>query len=641
MGKYINLGSADFEAIKRSTYVDKSMLIAYINGKLGSLSRYMCVSRARRFGKSLAAKMLCAYYDESVDSHELFKDLKISKVSSYERYINKYPVIYLDIASFMTKRSLRGKNIVDAINREVLDEIARTYSDMDFNNDHDIVDRLFTVRNATNKRFVMIIDEWDAICRDEDNPELLEEYVEWLRNLFKSNLADNVFELVYMTGILPIKQYNTESALNNFVEFSMVNPGKLAGYFGFTKDEVQALCKKYRVDATEIKQWYDGYRMGDVNEVYNPFAVMCAINQGKITGYWTSTTTYESLKRYISMNFEGLRDSVIELLAGNEVRVDVGRFANDIHEINSRDAVLTLLIHLGYLSYDEDKRMVRIPNYEVQQEFNRTIQDGGNWGNLAKLLNNSEQLLEDTLAGNEEAVAAAIDLAHESGTSILKYNDENSLASVLQLAYYTAQKDYVMVRELPMGKGFADIVLVPRRNVDKPAMVLELKYDKSVDAAIHQIKDKRYAEALRGYVGDVVMVGINYDQKTKRHKCAIERLNSLSTPSCDKVNAHDSDQVSDHVLTKYSLVSHKVITKYSLSSEQVVCLLNALREAIPATRMRQLCGRSNATYFRRTTIQPMLDDGVISQTDSVSINSPKQRYYITSKGLALLTELSH
>lgn len=295
---------------------------------------------------------------------------------------------------------------------------------------------------------------------------------------------------------------------------------------------MRGLCKKYKQPVEEIKWWYDGYRMGDVQEVYNPFAVMRALDQRKITGYWTSTTTYESLKRYISMNYEGLRDSVVELLAGNEVRVDVGRFANDVHALNSRDAVLTLLIHLGYLSYDEDKRMARIPNYEVQQEFERTIQDGS-WEYVAKTLSDSEQLLADTLAGKEDAVASAIDYAHQDNTSILQYNDENSLACVLSLAYVAARKDYVIVRELPAGKGFADIVLVPRRNVDKPAVVLELKYDKSAEGAIKQIKEKRYADALREYVGEVLLVGINYDKNSKRHECVIEKLTADKT--ADKV----------------------------------------------------------------------------------------------------------
>lgn len=380
---------------------------------------------------------------------------------------------------------------------------------------------------------------------------------------------------------------------------------------------------------------YDGYEMGEIKEMYNPFAVMRALNRGKIGSYWTATTTYEGLKRYISMNFEGLKDSVVELLAGNAVRVDVGRFVNDIHEINSRDAVLTLLIHLGYLSYDENRGVVRIPNYEVQQEFERTIRDEKEWGRVTKMLMDSERLLADTLAGNAKAVAAAIDDAHQDNTSVLQYNDENSLACVLSLAYVAARKDYTMIRELPTGKGFADIVLLPNRNVDKPAVVLELKFNYSADTAIAQIKEQRYAGMLLDHVGSVLLVGINYDKKTKHHECVIERL-SQNVATNVAINSKSGD---NSVLSS-DQVSDQVVTKYSLSCDQVVALLNALCEAIPAALMRQLCGRANATYFRRTTIQPMLDDGIIVPTDFESINSPKQRYYLTPKGIELLKQLT-
>lgn len=541
MGKYINLGKKEFESVRKEEYVDKSMLIAYVNSVLGSQSKFMCVSRARRFGKSLAAKMLCAYYDESVDSNELFADLKIAKDPSYEVHRNKYPVIYLDVASFMTRHSLRDENIMDAMNAELLEEIARTYPDYDFSKDKDIADRLFRVCEQTGKQFIMIVDEWDALCRDNDNQELMLEYVKWLRNLFKSNFADHIFAGVYITGILPIRHYNTESALNNVEEFSMTDPGELAGYFGFTREEVHALCELHKMDEQQIKQWYDGYELGVVAEIYNPFAVMRAIKRKKIASYWTSTTTYENLKRYISMNYEGLRDSVIELLAGNEVRVDVRRFANDIHDISSRDAVLTLLIHLGYLSYNDEREKVRIPNYEVQREFERTIEED-NWEYVAKTLRDSEQLLEDTLAGKAEAVEQAIDAAHQENTSILKYNDENSLACVLSLAYVAARKDYILVREMPSGKGFADIVLVPRRNVEKPAVVLELKFDNSADAAIRQIMKNRYVDSLKDYVGDVVLVGINYDKKTKEHRCVIERITADKKLQTADKNSQTADK---------------------------------------------------------------------------------------------------
>jgi len=634
MAKYINIGNTDFASVRKDEYVDKSQLIAYVNHVLGTQRKFLCVTRARRFGKSLAAKMLCAYYDHSCDSHSLFADLKIAQDSTYKEHLNSYPVIYLDASIFTAELKSNSARIVHEMNDALSRELIETYPDASINPADSLPAQLLSVVEHTHKQFFFIIDEWDAICREMDDEDIMRQYVNWLRSMFKTSFTDRIFAGVYMTGILPIKQYNTESALNNFEEFSMVHPGSLAGYFGFTKDEVAALCSKYDMSQILIRQWYDGYRLGSVGDIYNPFAVMRAVTRRKITGYWTSTTTYENLSRYISMNYDGLKDSVIELLAGTEVRVDVGRFSNDIHQINSRDAVLTLLIHLGYLSYDDDHETVRIPNYEVQREFERTIKDG-NWEYVSKAINDSDQLLNDTLSGNASAVAEAIEVVHQDNTSILQYNDENSLACVLSLAYIAARQYYQFIRELPTGKGFADIVLIPYRNVDKPAVVIELKYDHSAEGAIRQIKEKRYLDALHGYIGDIVLVGINYDKRTKKHTCVIEKASDDVA-----INVAINKKSGDNSVLSSDQVSDQVVTKYSLSCDQVVALLNALCEAIPAALMRQLCGRANATYFRRTTIQPMLDDGIIVPTDLESINSPKQRYYLTPKGIELLKQLT-
>lgn len=616
MGKYINIGLTDFRSVRKDEYVDKSMLISYVNRVLGTQRKFLCVTRARRFGKSIAAKMLNAYYDESVNAKALFDDLQIAKTQSYEEHRNKYPVIYLDTSGFTAELKSDKAKVVHEINNALSKELLEHYHSIFINKDDTLSAQLLAVVEHTHKQFIMIIDEWDAICREVNDDDVMRQYVNWLRSIFKSSFTDRIFAGVYLTGILPIKQYNTESALNNFEEFSMINPGPLAGCFGFTNDEVNALCKKYDMDESLIKQWYDGYRLGDIEEIYNPYAVMRAISRHKIASYWTATTTYESLKRYISMNYEGLRDSVIELLAGNEVKVDVGRFSNDIHEIGSRDAVFTLLIHLGYLSYNDVRETVRIPNYEVHREFERTIQDG-NWQYLSKVFNNSEKLLADTLIGDEQAVAQAIDYVHMDNTSVLQYNDENSLACVLSLAYVAAKKDFVTIRELPTGKGFADIVLIPRRNVDKPAVVLELKYNKSADGAIKQIKEKQYIEVLRDYVGEIVLVGINYDKRTKEHKCHIERIKmAICSP-----------------------IGHHVVTKYSLSINQVILLLEALVEPLSAKQMREMLGKKDATYFRLSTIQPMITDEIIAPIDASSIRSPKQKYYLTEKGRTLLVGL--
>lgn len=543
MSKFINIGNTDFASVRRDEYVDKSQLIAYVNSVLGTQRKFLCVTRARRFGKSLAAKMLCAYYDYSCDSRFLFQNLKIAKDSSFEVHLNQYPVIYLDTSVFTTNLKSESGQIVHEMNDALSRELTDIYPDAHINASDSLPAQLLTVVEHTQKPFVFIIDEWDAICREMGDENVMRQYVDWLRSMFKTSYTDRIFAGVYMTGILPIKQYNTESALNNFEEFSMVHPGPLAGYFGFTKDEVTALSQKYHMDPDEIQTWYDGYQIGTMEEIYNPYSVMRAMQRQSIESYWVATTTYEGLKSYIMMNFDGLRDAIGALLIGKEERVDVLRFTNDIHSVNSRDAVLALLIHLGYLSYNRDTRTCRIPNQEVRQEFERTIQDTG-WEIIARAINNSEQLLKDTLADNEEAVAMTIQTVHQDNTSILQYNDENALAYVVSLAYQTAHQYYKFFRELPAGKGFADIVLVPYRNVNKPAIVIELKYNKSAEGAITQIKEKQYVEALRDYAGEIVLVGINYDKRTKLHTCVIEQI---SDKTSDKfpIKRKISDKTSD------------------------------------------------------------------------------------------------
>ncbi len=599
MGMFINIGKADFEAIRKGEYVDKSMLIAFVNSRIGLYDKFICVTRARRFGKSMAAKMLNAYYDESVDASSLFADLKIAKHTSFEEHRNKYPVIYLDVSGFTADINADKARVVNDINDALSKELIETYPNVCINSSDKLSIQLWKVVHYTHKPFIMIIDEWDAVLREVDNEQVKRKYVEWLRTLFKDSYTNTVFAGVYMTGILPIKQYNTESALNNFEEFSMVSPGPLAGYFGFTQEEVNTLCRKFKMDNQLIKQWYDGYQLGAAKEIYNPFAVMRAMQRHSIESYWTATTTYEALKGYLTMNFEGLRDAVVSLLVGNMQEVDVHKFTNDIHSVGSRDAVLTLLIHLGYLSYDSAHRTCCIPNMEVAQEFERTIQETG-WTVIADALKQSERLLSDTIAGKAEAVAKAVELIHSDNTSILQYNDENSMACVLTLAYYAAKKDYTIVRELPTGKGFADIVLIPHRHVASPAVVVELKYNKSAEGAITQIKEKGYTDVLKNIVGDIVLVGINYNKQTKHHSCVIERISDkTSDKTSDKLPINDAvsaklQKIIDYMLANKGMITQVVVAKmFAVSDRQA---RNYLTELINAGLVEPQGANKNRIY---------------------------------------------
>ena len=533
MGIYINKGSDGFLSVRNSKYVDKSGLIAIVNSTLNTEQRFSCVTRSRRFGKTIAAKMLLAYYDRSCDSRSLFADLEIANHPSFEEHLNKYPVIYLDITDFTTRDNLKTIDIVSTLQEKVMSEVLSAYPDIQREDDDDLMDVLVKVSLHYNEKFIMIIDEWDAICREAlGDEEAMNKYVNLLRRLFKGSASAQTFAGVYMTGILPIKKYETQSALNNFIEYSMVEPRKMGKYFGFTKDEVKDLAAQHDTDFDELEKWYDGYQIGDEKSMFNPNSVIQAVGIGRCRSFWAATGSFDAISSYININYDGLKDDIICMLGGGRVKVNPTKFQNDLSVIRSKDDVLTVLIHLGYLSFDWKRNECYIPNKEVAGELVNAVEEN-KWEEVVKSINQSERLLEATLRGNSEYVAKALDAAHSDNTSILSYNDENSLACVISLAYYYARNDYHIHREYPTGEGYADLVLIPRKNVDSPALVIELKYDKDTKAAISQIKNRNYPQKIADYTGDILLVGIcsnsvrlqgkNYDRNTKQHECQIER----------------------------------------------------------------------------------------------------------------------
>ena len=498
MGIYINKGNEGFRRALNGEYVDKTGMIEVINKTLDTERSLTCVTRSRRFGKSMAADMLCAYYDKSCDSRHLFDGLAAQQVASFDKHLNKYPVISLDITDFITKYK-DNLEIISLLQKDVTEDLLSFYPNIPLGERDDLMDVICKINAKTGEKFICIIDEWDALLREYGNNEKIEgDYVKLLRRLFKGSCSKSVFAGVYMTGILPIKKFNTQSALNNFEEYSVIDPADLAGYFGFTPQEVEALANKYGRDVAELKKWYDGYQIGSEPSIFNPYSIIKAVQRGKYTSYWQKTGAYDSVSTYIQMNYEGLKDDIISMLAGGRCPVNTTRFSNDMNEVSSKDDVFTVLIHLGYLSYDEEEQECYIPNKEVRMEMVNAV-SSCQW-HVAKALEESKKLLKATLEGNEEAVAKGIELAHDSNTSILSYNDENSLACVLSIAYYHAMNDYIIHRELATGKGFADLVFIPRRNVDKPPMVVELKYNKDADAAIDQIRRKEYQGKVLEYL---------------------------------------------------------------------------------------------------------------------------------------------
>lgn len=519
MGIYVNPDNVDFHrAINSQIYVDKSGLIELTNAKLFTEQQFICVSRPRRFGKSMTANMLTAYYSRGCDSRKMFSDLKISGAADFEKHLNKYNVIHINMVNFLSE-SKDMNELIDFVSEDITEEILTEFSDVKFPKRQTLMRLLQSVFVQTKIPFIFIIDEWDCIFRIHKNDsDAQTKYLDFLRNLLKDQ---SYVALAYMTGILPIKKYGEHSALNMFTEVSMTNPREYAEYTGFTEDEVKGLCQKYDMPFDETKRWYDGYDLKCV-ATYNPRSVVMSMTGHDFDSYWTSTETYEALKVYIDMNFDGLKDKVTRLVAGEKIPINPTKFQNDMTTLRSADDIFTLLVHLGYLTFDFYTKCVWIPNSEVAQEFINSIEDGG-WEEVMKAINASDKLLQATINGDEQAVAELIDKAHSENSSILKYNDENSLSCVISIAYYSAKRTYTVERELPAGKGYADLVFKPRRNNSNPAMIVELKYNKSTEAAIQQIKNKNYPDCLKDYSGEVLLVGISYDDN-KKHCCRIEKI---------------------------------------------------------------------------------------------------------------------
>ncbi len=522
MGIYLNPGNISFaKTIRSEIYVDKTGLIACTNEYLNTKNQYLCVSRPRRFGKSMTLEMLAAYYSCGCNSRELFAGFKIAQHKDFEKHLNQYDVIYLNMQQFLIEAD--AGNVIKYLEQEVLRELRKVYGQYLDREQIRFAAALREIFVETGRQFIFLIDEWDCVMRERQESEAMQkQYLDFLRDLLKDQ---PYVALAYVTGILPVKKYGQHSALNMFWEYSMTNQKMLEEYTGFTEEEVKALCERYDMDFEEISSWYDGYRFKNYKHIYNPKSVVEAMTCRDCSNYWTSTETYEALKIYMEMDFDGLRAEIVQMLGGGRVRVNTRSFQNDMRNFNTKDDVLTLLIHLGYLGYDSNEKEAFIPNKEIIEEFENAMSVGG-WPNVMNVLKASEKLLEDTLRGDAESVAKELDKAHSEVASILTYNDENSLGCAIGLAYYSARKDYKLIRELPAGKGFADIAFLPLPHTNKPAMVVELKYDRSVSTAIQQIKDRQYMQALEGYTGEILLVGVNYnkDNPDKPHSCVIERV---------------------------------------------------------------------------------------------------------------------
>ncbi len=547
MGIYLNPGKGRFEeALRSEIYVDKTEMIIYLNSVLCSEQKYVSVSRPRRFGKSMAANMLSAYYGK-VDSREIFSTLKIAGHENWDKYLNQFDVIKIAMTDFIKD----GKDVdasLKLMSGRILDDLEEAYPDVKYDRE-DLFYSLEKFYRKSGVQFVIIIDEWDAIFRvrkeDKDGQRL---YLDFLRDWLKDR---EYVALAYMTGILPIKKYGEHSALNMFDDYSIINPMQLAPFTGFTEDEVKELCERYGRDFEEIKAWYDGYELSDVippdegyaflkktgnaleperYSIYSPLSVVKAVTTGHIMNYWNKTETYEALAEYIRMNLDGLKDAVALMMDGGRVKADISTYQNDMTTFHGRDDVLALLINLGYLCYDNRTKEAYIPNREILDEF-KTSTKSEEWTYTFKAFKKSQDLLKATWECDEEKVAELLEWFHDTAEN-KTYNSEAALSYAVQMAYYSAQKYYTTIQELDSGKGYVDIVYLPSpKHPEKPAMLIELKYDKTLRTAADQIRNKNYPQKLEHYEGNLLLISINYDKEVtatdaeyKHHSCKIEKL---------------------------------------------------------------------------------------------------------------------
>ncbi len=540
MGIYVNPGNRMFRYdIDSDLYIDKSLMIAELNKQINTNCRFICMSRARRFGKTMMTNLMSAYYSKNCNSRELFENLELSKHEGWDKYLNNVNVIQIDLQGFYSDAEDKSQTI-RILQRKVVDELRKQFPTIEIQNSASIATAITDIHNELGESFVIIIDEYDVLIRDKSVPaSLCNEYIELLNALFKSNTTQKAISLAYLTGILPIYREIVQSKLNNFTEYTMLAPDQFAQYFGFTGKEVKKICREKNTDYEMCKLMYDGYVYEKPRElleqpdddgepvihIFNPRSVTEAARNGRYRNYWVATSALEAITFYIDSNIAGIQDDIKALLKGEkEINVDVLRYNNNVERFATKDEIFTYLIHLGYLAYDPTKGTCHIPNGEIKSAWLRIMSDAKGFEPIQRMLENGRNLIVATENGDAEVVAQALDDSHADISSPLTYNRESTMQSAILMAYFYARKDYLVFSELPTGYGFADVVLVPTVP-QKPVIIIELKRDVEPTTAIEQIKSRNYAHAFRYHPGrEAVLVGITYDAESKHHRCLIERM---------------------------------------------------------------------------------------------------------------------
>ena len=494
-------------------YVDKSMLIDKISSHIRTNSKYICITRPRRFGKTINASMLGAYYTKGYDSSDLFNDLNIAQTDSYLSHLNCHNVIYMDLSQ-MPDECNQYHQYIASIRKKLRKDILENYSEL-INDDYDSISQLL---KETEDSFIFILDEWDSIFYKKFmSQEDKNAYLQFLKGLLKDQ---PYVELAYMTGVLPISKYSSGSELNMFDEFNFMNDNIYDLFLGFHEDEVRKLCQEYStVSYEEVKKWYDGYYLSDGRSLFNPRSVKNALLRGRCLNYWTETGPMNEIADCIEHNVDAVREDVVKLVAGLSIPVKLEGYSASELQMDTRDEILSAMVVYGFLSYHDG--MLRIPNHELMEKFQRVL-SRKSMGSVREIVLRSREMLDATREENGEKVAQILEDVHDREIPFLQYNDENALSCVITLCYLAARDDYEVIREAKSGKGYCDYLFRPLRP-SHPAIILELKVDGSCEQALAQIREKNYMQEVED-CKEILLVGINYDSRSKHHECQIEKI---------------------------------------------------------------------------------------------------------------------
>lgn len=507
-------------AVNSEIFVDKSMLIREISKVIGTGSRYVCITRPRRFGKSINAQMLGAFYTKGADCGPLFGNLEIAQVKECQIHRNRHNVVFVDMSRFPDVCN-GYQDYISAVIMGIREDLQEAYPQL-CGKKYSSASQMF---RDSQESFIFIFDEWDSIFgKDFMTDADRNTYLAFLKNLLKDQ---PYVEFAYMTGVLPVAKYSSGSELNMFDEFHFMNDTVYDVYFGFSEKEVRSLCEEYSETLTfdDLKQWYDGYFLSDGSSLFNPCSVVKALSRGICLNYWTETGPMNEIADCIEHNIAAVREDIVKMVAGIPVEVELEGYSAAELQLNTRDEILSAMVVFGFLSYHDG--YLRIPNRELMEKYQKILARDS-MGEVKEIVDSSREMLTATLAANQDKVAEILERVHDREIPFLQYNDENALSCVITLCYLYARKDYYVEREAKSGKGYCDYLFLPKKS-GKPAIILELKVDDTCAAAIDQIKERDYIAKAKEYARDILLVGISYDKTRKRHGCVIE-----SVEGCDR-----------------------------------------------------------------------------------------------------------